>query len=90
MLRDYHRKIVERAESAVATGSLSTIMIEMQRQATPWAIPAAIAVIACFVTGLSGKTALLFAFPLVAVSIFGSCIYSGWIFARAIMRARGR
>ena len=90
MFGKYHRMAVERAEAAVATGNLARIMIEMQRQASPWAIPAIVAILICWLGRLSGNAVLLVALPLVAISIAGSCVYSGWVFARAFKQSRVR
>lgn len=90
VMSSYHKWAVGRAEAAAATGSLFTVMIEVQLQAALWAIPAAIALLVCWFAGLSGTAALLVSTPLVVVSVGGSCVYTGWIFARAVKQARVR
>ena len=84
MLKDYHRRTVQRAEAAVTTGQLATIYSSMVKAALIWAIPALLAVAVCWIFGLTGTDSLYVSVPLVALSIAGGCIYVGWVYGRAL------
>ena len=86
MLRAYHRRTVERAEAAVASGRMRDIYNSMVTAALVWCIPAIATLVICIVFGFEGGTSLLVSVPLVAVSIAGACGYVGWIYTRALSR----
>jgi hypothetical protein len=82
----YHTELVERAEAAVASGSVIVALAAMQKDAALWALPALLAVLICTAFGLSGTASLWVSLPLVGVSIAGGVIYIGAIYASAWSR----
>lgn len=87
-MRAYHRRTVQRADAAAATGQLGVIYTSMIQAGLVWILPALLAVVICWTFGLTGVESLYLSVPLVALSIFGCCGYVGWIYARALKRTR--
>jgi len=88
MLGDYHRRTIERAETAVASGETATIYAAMTGAAVVWGVPAPLAILICVALGLKGTASFFVTVPLVGLSIAGGCIYIGWVYGRALLRRR--
>ena len=88
MIRGYHHGLVARAEKAVSTGSIFTVLSAMQREAAIWALPALVAVAICWVFGLSGSNSLWISLPLVGITILGSGAYVCTVYVQAMARRK--
>lgn len=86
MLRAYHKRIVDLAEAAVATGRPSIFYLSLAKAAAIWTVPAIFAIFVCCGLGLKGSALLLVCLPLVAITIAGCCGYVGGIYWRAMMQ----
>jgi hypothetical protein len=86
MIRQYHARLVERADAAASSGSAFVALASMRRDAAIWAFPALLAVAICWFFQLSGTLSLLVSLPLVGVSIVGFSAYVAATYCRAMMR----
>jgi hypothetical protein len=88
MFRSYHQRLQIAADSAVATGRVSSIYFSMLRSSAIWTLPAIAAVMICGHMGLGGIPSLYVCLPLILMSVAGCCGYVGWVYWRAMMRDR--
>ena len=88
MLRAYHRKTVERAYAAVASGQISKICASIVFATVVWVIPALLGIAISALLGLHGSQSLYVTVPFTMISILGGCVYLGWVYGRALLHRR--
>jgi hypothetical protein len=77
MIRQYHARLVERADAAASSGNAFVALASMRRDAAIWVLPALLAVVLCWIFQLSGMSSLWVSLPLVGVSIVGCSVFVG-------------
>ena len=84
MFRRYHRALTGRANAAVVRNNLPLVFVSMWRDTVIWLIPSVLALLICWIWGLTGTASFLVSVPLVGISLVGGVIYVGTVYAMAL------